>query len=178
MKQKASQENLEMNFSPFGIKAALEAVQASFGRIKNPEAPAIALYEHLSMRKIPGDGNPSAPKFMFTLFNGGKANGSKVKFAKFYLIMSHEMDDLEENRDALQIYYKVAAAIKKGVQSHKLGENGFKPNASGSYFNAHENHNETFKLIEDAITQSGANSDKKCLSIGIQIDPDQFYLPD
>lgn len=88
------------------------------------------------------------------------------------------MDDLEENRDALQIYYKVAAAIKKGVQSHKLGENGFKPNASGSYFNAHENHNETFKLIEDAITQSGANTDKKCLSIGIQIDPDQFYLPD
>jgi len=27
------------------------------------------------------------PKLMFTIFNGGKAMGSKVKFAKFYLIM-------------------------------------------------------------------------------------------
>ena len=52
---------------------------------------------------------------------------------------------------------EVAAAIKKTLASHKLGENGFKPNASGSWFNAHENHNETFKLIEDAIAQSGAN---------------------
>jgi enolase len=78
----------------------------------------------------------------------------------------------------LQIYYKVAAAIKKSLSSHKLGENGFKPNASGSWFNAHENHNETFKLIEDAITQSGANATNQILSIGISVDPDQFFLPD
>lgn len=64
---------------------------------------------------------------------------------------------MEAGRDALLIYYKVSAAIKKALQSHKLGENGFKPTSSGSYFNAHENHNETFKLIEDAINQSGAN---------------------
>ena len=88
---------------------------------------------------------------MFTLFNGGKAAGSKVKIVKFYLIMTYELEDLENGRDALLMYYKVAAAIKKGVQSHKLGENGFKPTPGGSYFNAHENHNETFKLIEDAI---------------------------
>jgi hypothetical protein len=29
------------------------------------------------------------PKLMFTLFNGGKALNSKVKFAKFYLIMDY-----------------------------------------------------------------------------------------
>jgi enolase len=115
---------------------------------------------------------------MFTLFNGGKALGSKVKFAKFYLIMNYSMEDLAEGKDILQIYYKVAAAIKKSLSSHKLGENGFKPNASGSWFNAHENHNETFKLIEDAITQSGANATNQILSIGISVDPDQFFLPD
>jgi len=94
---------------------------------------------------------------MFTLFNGGKALGSKVKFAKFYLILTHELEDLADGKDALAIYYKVASAIKKSLQSTKLGEAGFKPNASGCYFNAHENHNETFKVIEDAITNSGAN---------------------
>jgi hypothetical protein len=62
------------------------------------------------------------------------------------------------------MYYKVSQAIKKGVQSHKLGENGFKLNPSGSYFNAHDNLNETFKLIEDAITQSGANVREKLLN--------------
>lgn len=50
------------------------------------------------------------------------------------------------------MYYKVSAAIKKGVSSHKLGETGFKLTPGGSYFNAHDNHNETFKLIEEAIT--------------------------
>lgn len=147
-----------MNCSPYAVKAILEALQASYGKIKNPEAPGLALYEHQTLRQIPGDSNPISPKFMFTLFNGGKANGSKVKFAKFYLILQHELDDQINGRDALAIYYKVASAIKKAVQTHKLGENGFKPNASGVYFNAHENHNETFKLIEDAITASGANA--------------------
>lgn len=52
---------------------------------------------------------------MFTLFNGGKAAGSKVKIVKFYLIMTYELEDLENGRDALLMYYKVSAAIKKGV---------------------------------------------------------------
>jgi len=46
---------------------------------------------------------------------------------------------------------KISAAIKKAISSHKLGEAGFKPNVSGSYFNALENVNESFKIIEDAI---------------------------
>jgi hypothetical protein len=43
------------------------------------------------LKKVPADGNPTTPKLMFTLFNGGKALGSKVKFAKFYLIMNYSM---------------------------------------------------------------------------------------
>lgn len=167
-----------MNYSPYAVKAVFEALQASYGKIKSPEAPAIAQYEYQTLKKIPADGNPMPPKLMFTLFNGSKALGSKVKFSKFYLIFDYTMEALAEGVDALAIYYKVTAAIKKTLQSHKLGENGFKPNASGSYYNAHENHNETFKLIEDAISNSGANANGQILTIGINVDPDQFFNPD
>lgn len=143
--------------SPFAIKAVAEALMSSYGSIKNPETPAIAQYEQFSMKKFPADGNPESLKFMFSLFNGGKALGSKVKIAKFYLILNYELQDVQEGGDALAIYHRVAAGIKKGLQSHKLGENAFKPTPGGQYFNAHENHNETFKVIEDAINQSGAN---------------------
>jgi len=43
------------------------------------------------------------------------------------------------------------------VQTHKLGEAGFKPGADGAYWNALENHNEAFKFIEDAIAAVGVN---------------------
>jgi hypothetical protein len=51
--------------------------------------------------------------------------------------------------------------IKKTLAAHKLGENGFKPSTAGSYFAAHDHHNETLKVIEDAINQSGVNVSNK-----------------
>ena len=53
------------------------------------------------------------PKLMFTIFNGGKALGSKVKFSRFYLIMNVKATD---TLDAQELYYKVSAAIKKNVE--------------------------------------------------------------
>ncbi len=77
------------------------------------------------------------------------------------------------------IYYKIASAIKKALNSHKLGENGFKPNVTGAYFNAHDNHNETFKLLEDAIASSNVNTaERKYVTIGINADAEASYLPD
>jgi len=114
---------------------------------------------------------------MFTAFNGGKALNSKVKFSRFYIIIDIQGD--EEDVDANEIYYKIAAAVKKGVAAHKLGENGFKPNASGAYFNAHDNHNETFKLLEDAIALVNVNTaERKYISIGINVDSEAYYLAD
>ena len=78
---------MAVNYSSYGLKAVFEALQAAYGRIKNQECPAIAAYEHNSLKKVGVDPNPNPPKLMFTLFHGGKAIGSKVKFAKFYLIM-------------------------------------------------------------------------------------------
>ena len=50
------------------------------------------------------------------------------------------------------------AQLKKQVQTHKLGENGFKGGSpDGAYFNALENNNESYKFIEDAIAACQVN---------------------
>ena len=110
----------------------------------------------------------NVPKLMFTIFNGGKAIGSKVKFSRFYLIMNLKSSDTQ---DALEIYYKIAAAVKKAIEGHKLGANAFKANATGAYFNALDTVNDSFKLLEDAIASTGYNTDeRKYLTIGINAD--------
>lgn len=83
--------------------------------------------------------------------------GSKVKFSKVYLILDVTAQDEIEIMD---VYLKIQAQIRKQVQTHKLGENGFKPGQDGSYFNALENANETFKFIEDAIQAVQVNVTK------------------
>ena len=100
------------------------------------------------MQKPLHGSSTNIPKLMFTVLNGGKASGSKVRFSKFYLIMDMRVSD---QVDALEVYYKISASIKKAITSHKLGEAGFKSNSSGQYFNALDNINDSFKLLEDAI---------------------------
>lgn len=115
------------------------------------------------------------PKVMFTVFNGGKALNSKVKFAKFYVIMNLKVQDV--SIDANLMYYKLSAAIKKAISSHKLGEAGFKANVSGSYFNALDSVNDSFKLIEDAIASTGINTnERKYLTIGINADSTSSFI--
>ena len=67
--------------------------------------------------------------------------------------------------------------IKKAIVGHKLGESGFKANTSGSYYNAYDSVNDSFKLLEDAITQAGVNTaDRKFAQIGINVDSQSSYL--
>jgi enolase len=91
---------------------------------------------------------------VFNVLNGGKALGSKVKFSRLYLILDVTPED---EVDPMEVYLKIQAQIRKQVAAHKLGENGFKPGPDGSYFNALENNNETFKFIEDAIAAVQVN---------------------
>lgn len=72
--------------SPFILRAVFEALLYSYGRIITPEAPYFSLFNFLNGRDITLRGLKS-PKLMFTILNGGKALGSKVKFATFYLII-------------------------------------------------------------------------------------------
>ena len=117
------------------------------------------------------------PKLMFTVLNGGKALASKVKFSRFYIIMNIKVSDVE--LDANFVHFKISAAIKKAITSHKLGEVGFKANATGSYFNALDSVNDSFKMIEDAITATGLNTnERKVLTIGINADSQSSFLED
>lgn len=79
--------------------------------------------------------------------------------------------------DANIVYYKIAAAIKKAITSHKAGEAGFKANASGSYFNALDSVNDSFKMLEDAISSTGLNTnERKVLQIGINADSQSSFI--
>jgi hypothetical protein len=49
---------------------------------------------------------------MFTILNGGKILGSKVKFSTFYFIIDVNGTD---EVDANEIYFKVTANIKKAI---------------------------------------------------------------
>jgi len=57
------------------------------------------------MQKPLHGSNIKIPKLMFTVLNGGKAAGSKVRFSKFYLIMDVGVTD---KIDALEVYYKIS----------------------------------------------------------------------
>ena len=114
---------------------------------------------------------------MFTVFNGGKALSSKVRFSRFYVIMNLKVQDVSV--DANLLYYKLSAAIKKAITSHKLGEAGFKANVSGAYFNALDTVNDSFKLLEDAINSTGVNTnDRKYFTIGINADSQSSFIED
>lgn len=120
--------------------------------------PLTSQYRHIWSKDL----TPTSvvvPKLMFTVFNGGKALGSKVKFSRFYIIINLKVQDVE--MDANVVYYKIAAAVKKAITGHKLGEAGFKANSSGSYYNALDNINDSFKMLEDAINSTGLNTDER-----------------
>jgi len=55
----------------------------------------------------------------------------------------------------------------------------FKRGVDAAFFNAYDNINECFKVMEDAITATGANTDgKKYLKIGVNTDAHSYYLED
>jgi len=89
--------------------------------------------------------------------NGGKALGSNVKYAKFYLIVDPAANPEIHVPTALA---KFIAALRKTMQTGKQGEAAFKPSAEGTFFNAYSSIADSFKNIEEAINQSGANGDR------------------
>ena len=103
--------------------------------------------------------------------------GSAVKFSKFYLVVDAGI--YSEPMEIITYYQKFLVAFKKGIQATKAGEAGFKLGVDGSYLNANATIAESFKMMEDAITASGANTDdRKLFKIGINCDADNSYNKD
>lgn len=67
------------------ITPCSEALFLAYGACINQTDPYLPIYYNLKQREYPS--NEKTPKLMFTVFNGGKALGSKVKFSRFYLIL-------------------------------------------------------------------------------------------
>lgn len=94
-------------------------------------------------------GGVKIPKLIFTVLCGGKSAASRVRFSKMYLIVDLHLKDTKI--DALQVYLKLSAAVKKCISSHKQGENGFKAGPHGSYFNANDSIADSFKMMEEIV---------------------------
>ena len=110
------------------------------------------------------------PKLMLTILNGGKELGSKVKFSKFYLIFDVKPTETDQF-DVHEVYLKVCAALEKAVAGTKAGLAAFKRGPDGAFYNAYDNINECFKLLEEAIAATGVNTEtRKYLKIGINTD--------
>ena len=109
---------------------------------------------------------------MVNVLTGGKVAASAVKFSRFYLIMDASGLSMN-NQDPWQImkYYKsFIINLKKSFAATKGGEASFKIMPDGSFFNANATIAESFKMIEDAITASGAP--EKVFTIGLNADGD------
>jgi len=137
----------------------------------------------------------SLPKLIINVFNGGKESGSKVKFSRFYLIIdvnpvdlakiaqaNEEAKDqegavLEKTPNIHEAYIKFSQAVEKSCAGTKQGLAAFKRGVDGAFFNAYDNINECFKVMEEAIAATGANTDgRKYLKIGVNTDAHSYYL--
>jgi len=75
-----------MEMNQYVVRCALEALHFAYGAVTQPESPVKAYYtemwgNELELHRV------QVPKLMFTVFNGGKALNSKVKFSRFYIII-------------------------------------------------------------------------------------------
>jgi enolase len=129
------------------------------------------VFEKLTRRDW--DGAPFPKLFMPLLFTG-KANGSKVKFARWILYESNsEKHDGQVMMDAAK---KIYETLRKILASGKGGEAGLRLHSSG-FIPASENIAECFKLIEDTVNQSGFSLGEDFL-LAIDCAAEDYYLKD
>jgi enolase len=156
--------------------AVSNAIYIAQAKALNMQASFLEMFKYNVCRDFRAEDR--IPKLTLTVLSGGKDSGSKVKFSKFYVIFDMKPEDVE-NVDAEEVYYNLSSAIEKAISSTKQGLGGFKRQADGCYFNAFDNINECFKLLEDAIESTGVNTpDNKILRIGVNAEAHAWYQTD
>lgn len=134
------------------------------------QTPFLEMFKYNVCRDFRPD-TDKVPKLMLTVLNGGKEMGSKVKFSKFYLVFNVKPEDMD-TLDVHEAYFKLCASIEKSISATKVGLAGFKRQVDGSYFNAFDNINDSFKLLEEAINQTGL---QQFIKIGINTDASNWF---
>ena len=79
-------EAQDQKIGPNITNAVAQALYSAYGRACSSTQPFESLFKANLMRDYNHELD-KLPKLMFTILDGGKANGSKIKFSKFYLIM-------------------------------------------------------------------------------------------
>mmetsp|Transcript_28575 Transcript_28575/g.35361 ORF Transcript_28575/g.35361 Transcript_28575/m.35361 type:complete len:123 (+) Transcript_28575:906-1274(+) len=91
---------------------------------------------------------------MVNLLSGGKSVNSGCKFTNFYLIVDGSLNSeisVPSSFRAFLVHLRSKFPVGKG------GDSAFKVLADSSFFNAYPTVAESFRVIEEAISVSGAN---------------------
>jgi enolase len=112
----------------------------------------------------------NVPNLAFTIFKCGKSVGSKVKFERFMLIINNSIKMKED--DLNNLIAKIYASVKKVLSAGKKGVDGMTLNSEGSYNSPNDTINDTMKLMEEIIKDTGEQSK---LSIGIDCHANNYY---
>jgi enolase len=102
------------------------------------------------------------PRLMVTCLRGGKANNSKVKFTRFGFVL--------EGENVLKNVRTLYGLVRKQLASGKQGEAGLKF-VSGSFLCMSDTINDSIKVLEEAIKNSGLTDVK----IFITCNANNFY---
>jgi len=93
-------------------------------------------------------------KLLMSVFTGGKAASSQVRFSKFYLIIDGHIN---QDLNLTGAFKAFLSSLKSKFTTGKGGDSAFKVLQDGSFFNAYGSVADTLKFIEEAIGMSGAN---------------------
>lgn len=104
--------------------AVSQALYFAVAKCLNPQMAFEGMFKNTTFKDY-RFGHEKVPKLMFTVLNGGKELGSKVKFSKFFLIFDFDSENVKDV-DVLLVYFKLAAAIEKAIASTKGGLTAFK----------------------------------------------------
>lgn len=106
--------------------AVSHALYFAVAKCLNPQMPFEGMFKNTTFKDY-RFGHEKVPKLMFTVLNGGKDLGSKIKFSKFFLIFDFDSETIKDV-ELVQIYFKLTAAIEKAISSTKGGLAAFKRN--------------------------------------------------
>ena len=91
---------------------------------------------------------------MINVLSGGKAVGSQCKFANFFVILE---GNLNSDVNTSVSFRTFLSHLKGKFPTGKGGDTAFKMLPDGSFFNAYSTIADSFRLIEEAVSVSGAN---------------------
>ena len=120
--------------------------------------------------KFMSKSNRGPPNLGFVIFRCGKSANSKVKFEKFIIFINAAQNPTKE--DLSNSFIKLWNSVCKLLTAGKQGQAGMRPNSSGSFSSPSDTINDTVKILEEIIKDTGEPTK---YSIGIECNANNYY---